>query len=171
MDFYQKLSTPISKFDRDQLLKLALNDEDSFQSLMNCYFDKNLRICQGASWIVGTIADTQPQKLYPYIKRMIESLENPLHDAIIRNTVRAWQFMEIPEEYKGEVYEKCFSYLINPKYAVAIRAFSMTVCANICKSYPELKDELIIAIQENYEFGTSGFKNRATHTLQDLSQK
>lgn len=171
MDIRHTLGEPISKTTRNQLLQIALNDDEAFEELMNCYFDKNLRICQSASWVVGMIADFEPQKLYPYIRKMLDALQNPPHEALIRNTVRAWQFMEIPEDFKGEVYEKCFFYLTHPNYAVAIRAFSMTVCANICKTYPELKEELIIAIQEYYEFGSAGFKNRAMHTLKELSQQ
>lgn len=170
MKMSEQLQGRISKETRNELLHRVLSDDAALSELMEAFFSHSLRICQGASWVVGMIADHHPDKLLPYLEQMLEALKAPMHNAIIRNTVRAWQFMKIPESVCGRVYEQCFTYLIDPKYAIAIRAFSMTVCANICQDYPELKEELILTIKEQEAFGSSGFKNRSQHTLKALLQ-
>ncbi len=166
---FEALDGRISKSTSKDLLDRVLADDSEFQELMDCFCSQSLRVCQSASWVVGMIADHHPERLLPFMEKMLEALKIPKHDAIIRNTVRAWQFMKIPEPFCGRVYEQCFTYLRDPKYAIAIRAFSMTVCANICKDYPELKEELILTIKEQEVFGSSGFKNRCMHTLKALS--
>jgi hypothetical protein len=45
----------------------------------------------------------------------------------------------------------------------------MTVCANICKVVPELKEELILAIEEQLEHGSAGIKSRGTNVIKLLS--
>jgi hypothetical protein len=143
---------------------------DKFAELMECFFDKDIRICQNASWPVSYVGTKFPELLLPYLPLMIKNLENPVHDAVVRNTVRTWQNMIIPEEYLGEIYEKCFNYLIEPKIAIAIRAFSMTVCANIAMNIPELKQELFIAISEQIEMGSPGIRSRGQKILKSLKE-
>lgn len=117
-------------------------DVESVDQLMDLFFDENLRICQSASWYVGIIAEVNDQVLYPYLDKMIINLHNPKHNAIVRNTIRAWQFMTIPEDYSGEIYDICSAFINSPKEAIAFRVFSMTVCYNIGQDYPELLTEL-----------------------------
>jgi hypothetical protein len=92
-----------------------------------------------------------PVLLKKYIPEMLDNLLTPKHDAVVRNTIRVWAEMDIPEEYQGAVFEQCFGYLCNPQVAVAIRAFAISVAGNIAKKYPdlatELKSELITILQ------------------------
>ena len=97
--------------------------------------------------------------------KMIRNLNNPRHDAVIRNTVRTLQYIQVPEELQGEVYDKCFQYLTDPKMATAIKTFSSTVLVNIALDLPELIDELILAIEEQIPHSTIGFVNRANKLL------
>jgi hypothetical protein len=151
------------------ILEAVKNDHSLIKELMDCFFDANLRVCQRAAWPVGDLGEKYPQLILPYLDKMITQLKNPKHNAIIRNTVRTWQFMSIPDKSQGEVYEVCFHYIIDPKVPIAIRAFSMTVCANICKNYPELKAELMIAIQDQMENGSAGICSRGRKIINSLS--
>ena len=72
--------------------------------------------------------------------------------------------------FQGVVYDICFNYMIDPKEAVAIRAFSMTVCANICKEVPELCEEMLTVIPYLLENGSSGLCNRGNKVM-DLLKK
>lgn len=145
-------------------------DPSRMDELMDCFFDKDLRLCQRASWPVGMLADRIPNLLIPYLEKMLVNLDTPHHDAIIRNTFRALQNMAIPEEVEGLAFEKAFDFLLNPANAVAIRVFAMTVCGNIALKYPELKQELIPVIEEQFPYGSAGFKSRAKRVLKSLSK-
>lgn len=170
MDIRQILLSEHSRISTDKILAAVSHNPSSFGELMECFFDKECRICQHASWPVSDLGEKQPALFIPYLLRMIHSLEIRTHDAIVRNTVRTWQFMEFPDEFQGQIFDICFKYITNPKEAIAIRAFSITVCANICSNVPELREELVLAIEDQIEFGSPGFVNRALKTIKKLNK-
>ncbi|HRG22373.1 MAG TPA: hypothetical protein PLQ57_15130 [Saprospiraceae bacterium] len=100
-------------------------------------------LAQRAAWSVGILGDINPNLLKPYCAELIATLSRPHHDAVARNFVRVWQTMDLPDAYLGEIFEICYNYLANPHTAIAIRAFSATVCGKICAKYPELKSEIL----------------------------
>jgi len=63
------------------------------------------------------------------------------------------------------------SYVLDPKEAIAIKAFSMTVCEQIALKYTDLIPELIDAIKSVVPTGSAGIKNRGMHTINRLSKK
>ena len=143
---------------------------DRIYELMDCFFSDDWRLSQRAAWPVGIIGENHPKWMLPFMEQMIALLKAPKHDAVIRNTVRLWQNMEIPEVWQGEIFELCFGFVTTPTTPIAIKAFSMTVCENISKNYPELQQELILAIEDQMEFGSPGVKNRGQKLLKKLKK-
>lgn len=158
-----------SKKIRDEIVRTVLDNHKQMDDLMVCFFDKSLRLNQYASWPMTVIVDNNPDLILPYLSKMLKSLDNPAHDAVVRNTVRVLQNISIPEELEGEIYERCFDYLNDPREKPSIRAFSMKVLSNIAIIYPELKEELIKSIELHYPYGSKGFKSRAKKELKRLS--
>jgi hypothetical protein len=150
------------------VLNAVLDEPDRMEELMECFFDENLRLCQFASWPVGMIADHNPDLILPYLEKMLVNLDTPHHNAVIRNTFRTLQNLDIPEELEGLTFEKAFDFLANPQNAIGIRVFAMSVCGNIAKKYPELKHELIPVIEEQMPFGSAGFISRGRKVLKSL---
>lgn len=136
--------------------------------LMDLFFDEDLRTCQRASWPVGLLADKNPQLLEPYIKKMLDNLDTPHHDAVIRNTFRTFQGINFPEELEGVAFDKAFDFFLEINNAIAIRVFAMTVCGNIAMKYPELAIELITVIEEGMPHGSAGYRSRGNSILRKL---
>ena len=152
-----------------QVIRAIKKDPARMKELMECFFDEDLRICQSAAMPAGMIADFDPELIIPYLEQMLINLETPHHDAVIRNTFRTLQNIDIPEEMEGLAFEKAFDFLLNPHNAIAIRVFAMSVCGNIALKYPELKHELIPVIEEQVPHGSTGFINRASKVLKLLN--
>lgn len=144
------LSTEHSKKVTSQIIDMALEDKAALQELMTCFFSDDSRICQRAAWPIGILAERQSKILQPYILKMIAFASKPVHNAIKRNVVRSFQYMEIPEKYKGKVYQFCFDLASRPSEAIAVRCFSLRVCLNIARKHPELLNEIVelVAILE-----------------------
>lgn len=159
----------IDKHVQRQVVDYCVLSEDNFEELMQLFFDEDLRVCHYSSNPILAVLKRKPNWLYPYFSKMMDGLYVAKHDSYIRNTLRIWQFHEIPEEQKGEVYEVCFNYLNDPKQAVAIRVFSMTILGNIAEHYPELILELIELIKLYYPQGSAGYKSRAKKVLAKLN--
>lgn len=165
---FRELLVKSSKEIALQVLNAIEEEPSRMEELMDCFFDENLRICHYASWPAGMIADQNPKLIIPYLEKMLNNLDTPHHDAVIRNTFRTLQNLEIPEELEGLAFEKAFDFLSNPQNAIAIRVFAMSVCANIAKKYPELKHELIPVIEEQMPHGSAGFISRGMKVLKAL---
>jgi hypothetical protein len=169
--FKSRLESGHSKEITASIVDDVQDGPDKIYELMDCFFADDWRLSQRAAWPVGIIGENHPQWMLPFMEQMIAYLKTPKHDAVVRNTVRLWQNMEIPEGWQGEIFELCFGFVTTPNTPIAIKAFSITVCENISKNYPELKEELILAIEDQMEFGSPGVKNRGQKLLKKLKKK
>ena len=120
--------------------------------------------------MVTHCVEAHPWLIEKHLKPILENLQNPVHDAVKRNTIRIIQSMDIPEELLGLTAELCFKFLNSGTEPVAIKAFSMTVLFNIVKKYPELKDELKMSIEDLLPYGSAGFKSRGRKILKSLEK-
>jgi hypothetical protein len=147
----------------------ACESKKNFKELMQCFLDDEYRLAQRAAWSVSWAAQKQPQMIFPHIKDLVSVLHRKnVHHAVIRNAVRVLQQIEIPEKYHGEVMDACFQFLKKPFTPVAIKAFSLSTLFNLTKKYPEIKAELKLMIEDNWEHETAAFKARAKKILPNL---
>jgi hypothetical protein len=79
------------------------------------------------------------------------------------------QYTDVPKRLQGRVIDLCFKYLSDKKEAIAVRAFSMTVLANLTKDSDELRKELKIVIEDHLPYGSPGFTARARKVLKQIS--
>ena len=145
-------------------------DAARFNQLIQLFLHDEYRVVQRAAHIVSIVAEKNPQLLQPHLAAMVGRMQEPgLPVAVKRNVVRVLQYQEIPEALHGPVMNTCFNLLADVKETIAVRAFSMTVLANLAKDYPEIKQELKALLEEGLEHDPSpGFKNRALKTLKNL---
>ncbi len=169
--FHDILDSGHTKENRDYIVNVIRHNPARIDELMDCFFYGGKKISQRAAWSVGQIADTNPKILYPYLEKMIDYLDKSSHDAIIRNTFRVFQKINIPEKIEGRVYEEAFDLLVNPTIPVAIRVFAMSTATNIAMKYPDLKEELIQTIEDLITIGSAGFKSRGKRELLRLKKK
>ena len=147
----------------------ACESKKNFKELMECFLDDEYRLAQRAAWSVSWAAKKRPGMIYPHIKDLVSVLNKKnVHDAVIRNSVRVLQEIEIPEKYHGEVMNACFQFLEKPSTAVAIKAFSLTTLFNLSKKYPGIKSELELIINDRLDYETAAFKSRAKKILPKL---
>jgi hypothetical protein len=62
----------------------------------------------------------------------------------------------------------CFGFIENPTIPIAIKAFSLTTLYNLCKTYPEIKPELKLIIEDRWDTETAAFKSRGKKILANL---
>ena len=143
MNIKEALEAEHSKATTFGIINYIGDDADRLAELMACFFSSENRLCQRASWSVGYMAEKNPTLIEPYLERMLLNLNKPVHDAIMRNTMRVFrEFPTIPDDLLGLTADVCFRYVTTPSVAIAIRAFAMTVLEKICRKVPELKEEV-----------------------------
>ena len=75
------------------------------------------------------------------------------------------------KKQQGITLEYCFQLLNNPKEAVAIRVFAMTVLYNLTLQEPDLAHELYDSIEMHMEGALPGYKSRGGRILELLNKK
>lgn len=130
----------------------------------------DIKIQQGAAWVLGTMADLKPNLLTdacPYL--MDAFLDKNQHNGTYRNLLKVFIAIKLPEEYEGLIVQRAFDLLNSSSQAVAVKIFSMTILFKMIKKYPELKEELILSIENQLHNGTAGIKARGHKILKALN--
>jgi len=154
-----------------QVSEYACTSAKNFKALMQCFLSNDYRLSQRAAWSVSWATKRKPGMIKPHIKSLVEQLErDDVHDAVIRNSVRVLQEIEIPEDLHGTVMNACFKLIEKPTTPVAIKAFSLTTLFNLSKIYPEIKQELQTIIEDRMDNEPAAFKSRGKKILKVLSK-
>ncbi len=145
------------------------NNQERFDHLMHLFFTDEYRVVQRAAYAVSHCTDQHIELVYPHLPAMVEYLKDrSVHIAIRRNIVRILAQLEIPEKVMGDVATLCFDFLIDPKEAVAVKIYSMEVLYHLTLKEPDLKNELILVIEENMVYGSAGVRSRGRKVLKRL---
>lgn len=140
--------------------------ENRFAELMELFLTGDYQMTQRAAWPMSYVARKYPDLFWPYFKKVLQYLSQPhVHNAVVRNSLRVLQDLDIPEWAQGELVDICLSFVQDPKQQGAIKAFSITVLKNICKSYPELVQEVALCLKERLPFEKPAFLSRAKDFL------
>jgi len=170
MDIKTELLKEHSKQQAKKIAGFIGKDTKRFDVLMRLFLDTNYRITQRAAWVLSHCIDEYPNLILPYIEQIVLNLKEDTPVAVVRNTVRILQLVDIPEDHWGITADACFKFLASTTQPIAVKVFSMTVLANICVKVPELKHELKILIEDQLPYGSAGFKNRGKKTLKLLEK-
>lgn len=171
MDLKKELLKEHSKEQANKIAFWALNSNENLEVLINVFLTANYRVTQRAAWPLGIVGEKYFALIKPYLGVLINNLtKENLHDAVKRNTIRFLQDVELPEEHMGLLADICMGYLANPKEAVAVKVFSMSVLLSITKIHPGLKNELKLLIEDQIEDGTAGFQSRGKRVLKALEK-
>ena len=151
------------------IAEYATSSNETFKDLIDCFLSDDTRLAQRAAWSVSWAARKKPDVIQPYIGLLVNQLERTdVHNAIIRNSLRVLEDIEIPEIYHGPLLNTCFNFILKRETAIAVKAFSLHVLFNLTKFYPEIKNELKLVIRENIEFETPAFRSRGNKILAKL---
>jgi hypothetical protein len=145
------------------------DDPTLFSELIHIFLTGSWRTNQRVATPLILCLKQFPHLIEPHLAHFIANLRNSTtHDATKRNTLRILQDVEITADCQAEATEICFDLLTNNKTPIAIKVFAMTVLGNIAAQLPELKNELIIVIEDLLPYGSAGFVSRGSKIMKML---
>jgi hypothetical protein len=148
---------------------LACFSEDAFRELMDCFLAPDYRLSQRAAYSLGIAARERPELIAPYVNILVEQLRRTdVHDAVLRNSARILEEIDIPENFHGELLDTCFGLVQDRQIPIAVRAYSLTILYKLSKIYPEIRNELRVVIEENMPFEKPAFISRGRKILAKL---
>jgi hypothetical protein len=166
MDILESLKQEHSKKQTDRIVAFVGADKKRFAKLIDCFFKGEYRITQRAGWPLSNCVRAHPELIEPYFKPLLDNLKRKdIHVAVIRNTVRLLQDVAIPRKHQGRVMNTCFDLVQSPETPIAVKAFSLTILSNLSKEHPDIRTELKLIIEEQWEHSTPAFRSRAKKIL------
>lgn len=172
MDIQKLLRQEHSKKQTDRIVSYIGDDKARFGRLIRLFFEGEYRITQRAAWPLSYCVRRHPELIAPYYKPLIDNLRRKdIHVAVIRNTVRLLQDVDIPKRMHGRVMSVCFDFVADPETPIAVKAFSLTILCNLSAFYPEIRGELRLIIEEQWEQAPPAFRSRAKRVLKKMEVK
>ena len=173
MNIREKLAEEHSLRISQDIQQYVKSDQKRFSDLIDILLGNEIKLAQRAALAVNWCFDFDKTTFEAQVNRIIEAYlrRKDLHVAVRRCIIRNLQFIEVPDKYQAHIYDRCLMILHQENETIAIKAFSMLVAFNICKTLPELKLELEEAIRLNLELSTSpGIQSRGKKILKKLSR-
>lgn len=170
-EIIQNIGTSMSSY-RTALAKRIIDDEIPLTGLMDILLEEHPTSTR-FSWLLGDISDQHPEKSREILIGCFEILP----DIRIKNFDRtiAKQAMicghNIPEDLEGEMVDKLFDWLMDPKISVSTKNNCLFALEKICEKYPELKEELIASVNDQLDLNTKNFRTRAEKLLARLAKQ
>lgn len=171
MNVKEKLTQRFSKAELLVMVDYFVERPSKVKELMSCLFMQEHKIDQYAAWIVPYIAMREPKLLKPYYGKILDNLDTQPHTGVIRNSLRIFEEVDIPESIEGRLFDKCMDYIADHKMPVAVPAFAITVCTKICKKYPDLSEEFVELIRPFLDHGSAALKVRTRRAIKQLSKR
>jgi len=159
----------ITKQFKQALILLETKPNKIVKPMMADFFEADVRRSQAYGHFFELLEKKQIILLQSYYTEWFKLLNTSSHAAFLRNSFRFFQYVDVPEEHEGVLFEIAFNYFMDPKKAIAIRVFAMTTCYNIAKQYPELLREVkeaILSLQK--ENLSAGMRSRSSHLLKKI---
>ncbi len=171
MQLREQILKEHSKENCNKIVRWVGASQERFDQLFYLFLNDEYRVVQRAAWPIGYCVEAQPRLIKKHFSALLDNLEKPgIHGAVKRNTIRLLQFIAIPKRYQGRLMDICFGYLSDPKEAIAVKVFSLTVLQHLSTTYPEILPELKLLVEENCGYGTAGFKARARQFYKAVSK-
>lgn len=169
MDLEKEILKQHNKKQANKIADYVSDNTSRFKALVDVYLGGPYRVTQRSAWPLGICIERHPALLKPHVKKILDHLSYPnVHDAAKRNTMRLLQFVDIPKRFHGRVVQTCFDFLQSKHEPVAVKVFSMSVLANIIMDQPELRQELIIVLEDQFPYASAAFRSRARKILKAL---
>ena len=169
MNLLALLEAEHSKKQCDRIVNYIGDDKVRFAELVKLFLKGEYRITQRAAWPLSYCVRYHPELISPYFKPLLDNLEKPgKHVAVVRNTMRLLQDVEIPKKFHGRVMNTCFDFIQSPETPIAVKAFSLTVLQHLSAEYPDILPELKLIIDEQWEQAPPAFRSRAKRVLKKL---
>jgi len=157
-----------------QLARQASNDEFLLSQLITLSLSADKRIGFRASWPLSKVVDINPEATIPFLPSLIDSLPGLTNESVQRSFLRVIMkndMKSVPVSHHGKLVDYCFQQLRSGTKAVAPRVYSMEILGKMCSLYPDMKGEVLSAINIIVNESSSGVKAQANSVISRLLKK
>ena len=170
MNIRQQLLKRNSRENADIVIAHVGSTPGAIVELMACFLSDEVKVAQHASQVVGDLGRRQPELLEPWWDEMLQSAQQPVHDAIRRNVARYFSELELtlPTKLEKSLVTLFSGWTCELTTPVAIQVFAMQFIADRAERFPEEAGKVKAVIQSRFDTATAGFRSRGERILKQL---
>ena len=165
----EHIQTKANKTETLSLTRYILDHPHLISELYHLIFNCNKKEQWKAAWLFEHVYLEDNTIIQPFLKDMIKQFPCLQSDGVKRHFSKMLAYSDINNLLDGNFINVCFDWLISEKIPVATKANCMHILYNATKIYPELKPELKMILEEQFDHNTAGFKSRAKKILKEIS--
>lgn len=169
----ERLLSSNAREQANQIALEAIQNKVLLRDLIYLFINEAYRVTQRVSWVLVLLAEKELTMLSPFEKELLTSIQNKdVGDAVKRNVMRVWSITGVSEKVESLVYDICISYLIGHE-AIAIKVHAMSVAFGIAKPWPELCQELKVAVEDVLlrEGASAGIRSKCNRLIKELNKR
>ncbi len=151
----------------------AIENPVIFRKLLDYSYSEDKKLAFRSSWMLSKVCDKYPELIYPYLIRIIESLDKLDNESAQRSLLRILSLSDmnrISNKHHGMLADHCFNALRSGFSAIAIKAYSMEILYKLAVIYPELTNELAATVNMLQSEGSAGVVARGHIILKKLAE-
>ncbi len=149
MDFRKEIVRDPSVTNTKRVAKFVVAHPKELKSLVKLISEKDENISMRSAWIISHVCLLDSELIARYLPDFVKFLnKKDNRSGTIRCILNCLEKINLPEKYCAEIFDFCMNYIKNATLPHAVRAFSITILGNICKTYPELKPEVELVLSE-----------------------
>ncbi len=172
MDIKKQLEKGFSKMNSVKISLYVGADADRFAELMSYMLGDDRELSRRAAWAVSFCFENHPFLFDAHVEELVNVMASKkYHDAVKRTATQALQYMEIPEDLEGPAYDNAIAILNDTEEPIAVKAYSMSILEKIALKFPELKQEVILIVENQIPYSSAGYKSRGTKLLKKLKER
>lgn len=169
MDIRARILKEHSRANAEAIADFVGDDAQRFAELMGHMLDDEHRVAQRAAYSATIVCGRHPVLAKPYVKRLLDVLDRSVHEAVQRSAIWMMQECELPKALHGRITDAMFRRIADPQYAIAQRAYAITVALRMVRHYPELADEFRLLLEGALRVDPGpAIRSRATKALRAL---
>ncbi|PLX12226.1 MAG: hypothetical protein C0594_02680 [Marinilabiliales bacterium] len=171
MNLHNQIHSELSKKNTEYIAELALQNKDIFNNLWELFIDADYETRRRSLWILEKCCKKKNSLLQPKVTIIITKLlnaEDDWHQRILLSIIKQ---LQLPYAMLGKLYDLCIQMIKNEKTATGIKSNAIEILAKIASKEPDLIPEIILYIEDNIAFASSGMKHRATKVIKQLYNK
>lgn len=149
----------------------VMQSEDRLHELWHIMQQEDGKRSERAAWLWSTIFDKDRSFVAPLLPNVARLLMNTSSVPIKRNLARTLSMSPLPEDQMGLLFDFAFQAAFDGGEAIAVRVHCLEIVYQITNHEPELKEELLEAINHEIDRISTGYKSRATHIRKRLQKE
>lgn len=156
-----------SRANTDYVKNIIYQKPELYEELFELVLQNKDPHSRRAIWVFDACDEELQGVAKPFLPKLIENLDKFTHNGMKRHSLRILSRHKIPDDQLVKVMDFCFK-MLTLFEAAAIKVHAMQILYNISQKVPEIKPELISAIELSVQEGTTGVKNRGFRMLKKL---